>query len=178
MCICKDKSKLDIEKVKTELRKGLKQDYYLTGREWPYKNVPRKIIAETFMKNEKDTDLKDYKFFCFNGSPEYCQVICDRSTNETIDFFDMNWEHQEFIGINSIPNEFSNNKNLIEKPYTFEKMKEFASILAKNTKFVRIDFYEINRKLYFGEITFYPASGFGQFEPVIWNERLGNMIKL
>ena len=131
-------------------------------------------IHESGIKQEKE-DLVDYKFFCFNGSPEYCQVICDRSTNEKIDFFDMNWEHQEFIGLN---NNCSNATTKLLKPYTFEKMKEFASVLAKNTKFVRIDFYEINRKLYFGEITFYPASGFGQFEPVIWNERLGNMIEL
>ena len=142
MCICKDKSKLDISKVRRELKKGLKQDYYLTGREWPYKNVSRKIIAEKYMKNEYETELKDYKFFCFNGNPEYCQVICDRSTNETIDFFDMNWVHQEFIGLNS---KCSNSKHPIAKPVTFEKMKEFACILAKNTKFVRIDFYELER---------------------------------
>lgn len=175
MCICKDKSKLDISKVRRELKKGLKQDYYLTGREWPYKNVSRKIIAEKYMKNEYETELKDYKFFCFNGNPEYCQVICDRSTNETIDFFDMNWVHQEFIGLNS---KCSNSKHPIAKPVTFEKMKEFACILAKNTKFVRIDFYEIERKLYFGEITFYPASGFGNFKPSEWNEKLGDMINL
>lgn len=131
-------------------------------------------IHECSIKQEKE-DLIDYKFFCFNGNPEYCQVICDRSTNETIDFFDMNWVHQEFIGLN---NNCSNSTTKLLKPYRFEKMKEFAYVLAKNTKFVRIDFYEINRKLYFGEITFYPASGFGQFEPVIWNERLGNMIEL
>lgn len=175
MCICKDKSKLDISKVRRELKKGLKQDYYLTGREWPYKNVSRKIIAEKYMKNEHETELKDYKFFCFNGEPKYCQVISDRSTNETIDFFDMKWNHQEFIGLNS---KCSNSKHLIAKPVTFEKMKEFAYILAKNTKFVRIDFYEIERKLYFGEITFYPASGFGNFKPSEWNEKLGEMINL
>ena len=175
MCICKDKSKLDISKVRRELKKGLKQDYYLTGREWPYKNVSRKIIAEKYMKNEHETELKDYKFFCFNGEPKYCQVISDRSTNETIDFFDMKWNHQEFIGLNS---KCSNSKHLIAKPVTFEKMKEFAYILAKYTKFVRIEFYEIERKLYFGEITFYPASGFGNFKPSEWNEKLGEMINL
>lgn len=175
MCICKDKSKLDISKVRRELKKGLKQDYYLTGREWPYKNVSRKIIAEKYMKNEHETELKDYKFFCFNGEPKYCQVISDRSTNETIDFFDMKWNHQEFIGLNS---KCSNSKHPIAKPVTFEKMKEFAYILAKNTKFVRIDFYEIEKKLYFGEITFYPASGFGNFKPSEWNEKLGEMVNL
>lgn len=175
MCICKDKSKLDISKVRRELKKGLKQDYYLTGREWPYKNVSRKIIAEKYMKNEHETELKDYKFFCFNGEPKYCQVISDRSTNEAIDFFDMKWNHQEFIGLNS---KCSNSKHPIAKPVTFEKMKEFAYILAKNTKFVRIDFYEIERKLYFGEITFYPASGFGNFKPSEWNEKLGEMVNL
>lgn len=175
MCICKDKSKLDISKVRRELKKGLKQDYYLAGREWPYKNVSRKIIAEKYMKNEYETELKDYKFFCFNGEPKYCQVITDRSINETIDFFDMEWNHQEFIGLNS---KYSNSKHPIEKPVTLEKMKEFAYILAKNTKFVRIDFYEIEKKLYFGEITFYPASGFGDFTPSEWNAKLGEMINL
>lgn len=178
MCICKDKSKLDISKVRRELKKGLKQDYYLAGREWPYKNVSRKIIAEKYMKNEYETELKDYKFFCFNGEPKYCQVITDRSINETIDFFDMEWNHQEFIGLNSKYSKYSNSKHPIEKPVTLEKMKEFAYILAKNTKFVRIDFYEIEKKLYFGEITFYPASGFGDFTPSEWNAKLGEMINL
>lgn len=92
----------------------------------------------------------------------------------------MNWVHQEFIGLNSkcSNSKCSNSKHPIAKPVTFEKMKEFACILAKNTKFVRIDFYEIERKLYFGEITFYPASGFGNFKPTEWNEKLGEMINL
>ena len=77
MCICKDKSKLDIEKVRADLREGLKQDYYLTGREWPYKDIPRKILCEQYME-DASLELKDYKFFCFNGVPRYCQVIADR----------------------------------------------------------------------------------------------------
>ena len=102
MCICTDKSKLDIDKVRKELNTGLKSNYYLTNREWPYKDVHRRIIAEQYMEDYSIStcDLTDYKFFCFNGEPKFCQVINDRSTKETIDFFDMNWQRQEFIGLN------------------------------------------------------------------------------
>ena len=90
MCICKDKSKLDIPKVKAELRKGLKQDYYLMGREWPYKDVPRKIIAEKYMVDDSNCgELTDYKFFCFNGVPKFMYISNDNSENATTDFFDM-----------------------------------------------------------------------------------------
>lgn len=103
--ICKDKSQLDIEKTKKKLKKSLSYDYYVNGREWPYKNVPRRIIAEKLMAPEKKTapaDLPDYKFFCFDGEPKYCQVIRDRNTKETIDFYDMDWNHQEFVGLNPV----------------------------------------------------------------------------
>lgn len=176
MCICKDKSNLDIKKVKNELRRGLAQDYYLTGREWPYKNVPRRIIAEKYMEDATVKELRDYKFFCFNGVPMYCQVISDRTSNETIDFFDMDWKHQSFTGLALPEKPFSNHS--IPIPISFDKMKESAEILSKNIPFVRVDFYEINGKMYFGELTFYPAAGFGVFSPDEWNYKLGNMIKL
>ncbi|MFQ6879528.1 MAG: ATP-grasp fold amidoligase family protein [Oscillospiraceae bacterium] len=174
--VCKNKAEFNFEHVKKKLRKLLKEDYYLIGREWPYKNVSRKIIAEKYMEDKNTAELCDYKFFCFNEVPKYCQVICNRSTNETIDFFDMEWNHQEFTGL-SLPNKpFSNNP--ISIPIQFEKMKEFASILAKDIPFVRIDFYEVNGDLYFGEITLYPAGGFGVFTPDEWNLKLGEYINL
>lgn len=176
--ICKNKEQFNFKLAKKKIDKCLKKNLFWYGREWPYKFVKPRIIVEKYMKDSSKKELIDYKFFCFNGKPKYCQVICDRSTNETIDFFDMDWEHQEFIGISSFPNEFKNNKNIIKKPFNFEKMKEFAYTLAKDTRFVRIDFYEIDERLYFGEITFYPASGFGRFEPEIWDKKLGNMINL
>lgn len=174
MCICKDKSKLNIQKVKADLRKGLRQDYYLTGREWPYKNVPKKIIAEKYMDDGTGSDLRDYKFFCFGGKPQYCQVISNRSTKETIDFFDTEWNHQEFTGLSS----FLQFSEEIKQPQSYKEMQGLAGKLSQRIPFVRIDFYEIKGKPYFGEITFYPASGFGVFTPNKWNVILGKQIEL
>lgn len=176
MCICRDKSKLDIEKVKAELRKGLKENYFMRWREWPYKNVPRKILAEKFMVDESGTELKDYKIFCFNGEPRYCQVISDRNTDEKIDFYDMHWKR--LVGLVGLNDKVHNSEYAIPCPESFEDMKQMASLLAKNIPFSRIDFYEINHQAYFGEITFFPATGFGNFNPREWNVKMGDMITL
>lgn len=176
MCICRDKSKLDIEKVKAELRKGLKENYFMRWREWPYKNVPRKILAEKFMVDESGTELKDYKIFCFNGEPRYCQVISDRNTDEKIDFYDMHWKR--LVGLVGLNDKVHNSEYAIPCPESFENMKQMASLLAKSIPFSRIDFYEINHQAYFGEITFFPATGFGNFNPREWNVKMGDMITL
>ena len=168
MCICKDKSKLDINNVKKELQKGLRQDYYLTGREWPYKNVPRKIICEEYLGDNPN----DYKFFCFNGEVEYVLVCSDRFDSLKETFFDKNWNIAPFKrpGID--------NDTKVQKPYNLEKMIELAEILSKNIPFIRVDFYEVDNKIYFGELTFFPASGFSGFEPEEWDFKLGELIKL
>ncbi|HJF39718.1 ATP-grasp fold amidoligase family protein [Thomasclavelia spiroformis] len=176
MCICKNKNEIDLNRVKTNLNRGLKQNYYLIGREWPYKNVKRKIIAEKFMEDDNLAELRDYKFYCFSGEPTYCQVISDRSTNETIDFFDMEWNHMNFTGLEKPYHPHS--KTEISEPVQFSLMKKFAKKLSRNIPFVRVDFYEINQKLYFGELTFYPASGFGMFSDDSINIELGKKIKL
>lgn len=178
MCICKDKSKLDIEKVKSDLRRGLRENYFLHGREWPYKNVPRRILAEKFMVDDSEEAIKDYKFFCFDGMPCLCQVISDRDTDEKIDFYDMGWNRQiGLIGL-SLSTKVHNSDKDIPCPHSFEEMKRMASVLSKGIPFVRIDFYDINGKAYFGEMTFFAASGFGLFRPDEWNEKLGSLIKI
>ncbi len=103
-------------------------------------------------------------------------MISDRSNNETIDFFDMDWSHQEFTGLALPHKPFSNCE--IPRPVTFEQMKAAAAVLSIGVPFLRVDFYEIIGKMYFGELTFYPASGFGTFEPDQWNSFLGDMIDL
>ena len=315
LVICKDKKSLDKDKARTKIEKSLKNNYYLWGREWPYKNVKPRIIAEQFMVDSKTEDLRDfkffcfggqvrcfkvdfdrfiehranyydekshilnfgevmcppdynkkielpksigkmeklaqklaeehpflradfydvdgkvyfgemtfypasgfgaftddewdkllgswipmgggqllitkqliiilekrqmdlidYKFYCFNGIPQYCQVIKNRSTYETIDFFDMEWHHQNFTGI-GVP--LKPHSTLpVQCPHTFIKMKEMAEVLAEKMKFVRVDFYEINGKMYFGEITFYPASGFGALEPEDTDAWLGKLLRV
>lgn len=182
--ICRDKSKFDIKAAKKMLNRSLNSDIYYSSREWPYKDVPKRIIAEKFMAPEKSPtpkDLPDYKFFCFNGEPKYCQVIRDRHTKETIDFYDMEWNHQEFVGLlpqSNIADSICNGLTSVARPKKLEEMKEICRKLSKDIPFVRVDLYVIDDKEYFGELTFFPASGLGVFTPDQWNQRLGDLLKL
>lgn len=172
--ICKDRNSFNIESARKKLSSHLQRNPFFIGREWPYKNVEKRIFAEQLLF-DNNSDLIDYKFFCFNGKARFCQVIQGRTSLKTIDFFDMNWIHQPFVGLT--PN-IKNSNTLISKPLNFELMKQYAEDLCNDTYFCRVDFYEVLGELYFGEITFYPASGFGYFTPFEWNTTLGNMIKL
>lgn len=156
MCICKDKSKLDIDKVRKELKKGLKQNYYLTGREWPYKDVPRKIVAEKYMVDNTGQFI-DYKFMCFDGNVPCVMVCIDRNIGDTkFYFFDKDWN---LLRLNKrgkeAPKDFT-----LPKPGGMGKMFEIAETLSAGLPFSRIDLYECGGKIYFGEITFFPQSGF------------------
>lgn len=173
--VVKDKNKFDKIIAKRKLEKSLNSDIYRNFREWPYKNVPRRIIAEIYIGSQDKEDLTDYKFFCFDGVPKYVQVIQDRNSQEKIDFFDMEWNHQEFIGLN--PKSEAASKQ-IPKPNSFDEMIRAACILSKGKPFTRVDLYQTEKGMKFGEITFYPNSGFGTFTPSVWNERIGDMINL
>lgn len=173
--ICKDKATFDKDSAIKKLQTSLNRDIYWNYREWPYKNVPKRIIAEQYMEDDPNKDLSDYKFYCFNGEPKYCQVVRDRNTKETIDFFDMQWNHMSFVGLNPF---VSNGEITIIKPSNFDSMIEICRKLSKNIPFVRIDLYVIKGAIYFGEITFFPRSGLGRFSPAIWNDKLGSLIKL
>lgn len=187
MYICKDKSKMDENIVRKNLNRGLCENYYLHGREWPYKDVPRCILAEKYMEennskqvenknSEKVGNLHDYKFYCFNGEPRLCQVISDRATNEKIDFYDMDWNRM--VGLVGLTEGVHNSNENIQCPQSFDDMKRCAKVLSENIPFSRIDFYDIDGHAYWGEITFFPASGFGKFSPDEWNEEIGSWIKL
>lgn len=175
--ICRDKDKLDKQATIKQLNKWLKRNYYRKWREWPYKNVPPRIIAEKYMEDNSQKpdvkkDLPDYKFFCFNGEPKYCQVITGRNDKMCIDFFDKDWYHQPFHEPQNYP--FADIEP--QKPNNYEQMWNAARELAKDKDFSRIDFYQIQDNVYFGEITFYPTSGFGGFSPENYDEILGKMI--
>ncbi len=175
MFICKDKTKMDIRKVRNNLRKGLKENYFLSNREWPYKNVPRKIIAEQFMEDHKTGELRDYKFFCFDGVVRGLFIATGRSKGEhfvCFDFFDADFNHLP------VRHGHPNAKVMPEKPETFEEMKRIASTLSKGIPSVRIDLYEINGKVYFGEMTFTHWGGFMKFDPPEWDAKFGEWIKL
>lgn len=174
MCICKDKSNLDVSKVRDELSKGLKENYYLSGREWPYKNVKPRIIAEKYMGD----NLLDYRIYCFNGKAQlvyaYTNESLDNGTKPEAaycDIFDMSWKRMTFRQMSP-----ATGKRI--RPVSFEKMHEFSELLSKKIPFLRVDFYEINRKLYIGELTFSPGSGMSRFYPEEWDQILGDWLKL
>ena len=181
--ICKDKSTFDIVAAKKKINRSLKQDIYINLREWPYKNVRKRIIAEQFIETKDYQDLPDYKFYCFNGEPQYCQVIRGRNTIETIDFYDMEWNHMPFVGLtpvvrNGLPPVVRNGLTPVVRPQYLTNMVHICRKLAVGIPFCRVDLYIVNDEVYFGEITFFPASGLGVFDPSEWNNELGKMIEL
>ena len=173
--ICNNKSRFDYATAKMKLENSLKEDIYDVNKEWAYKDIPHRILAEKFLEHPGMRDLTDYKFFCFNGSPKFIQVIQDRNTKETIDFFDEGWNHMDFVGLN--PN-VENAKVVPLRPENLDEMLQVAQKLSVNTKFVRVDLYNIDSHIYFGELTFYPASGYGNFRPGIWSYQLGEHLKI
>ncbi len=174
MCICKDKNTLDINKVKEELKKGINQNYYLTSREWPYKDVPRRIIAEKYMVDESGYELKDYKFYCFDGRVKLVMINSDRMSSEKTkaNYFDENYQPLDFVW------GYENAEIPPQKPEKFEEMKYLAEKLSEGITHVRIDFYQTPSGIYFGEITFFDGSGFDAIEPIEWDYKIGSWIKL
>lgn len=175
LVICKDKAELDIENAKNTLNHFLNRNFYNVHREWPYKDVKHRIIAEKYMEDESGKDLKDYKFFCFNGEPKLLYIsegLSDHSTAK-ISFADMDYNIAEFKR-----NDFKPFNELPKKPINFEKMKELAKVLSKDRAFIRVDFYEINKKIFFGELTFFPCSGYLPFDPEKYDKILGDWITL
>ena len=170
LVICKDKNKLDINEARKKINKSLKNNYYYSGREWPYKNVKPRIIIEKYM----GSNLNDYKIFCFNGVPKYILVCSNRNGNfKNTDFYDVNWNLMPFTR-----EKHQNNPIGISKPENLNEMLLIAEKLSKDIPFVRVDLYDIKNKIYFGEMTFYPSAGFEGFSPVEWDKKLGDMIKL
>lgn len=173
--ICKDKTKLDIEKTKKYLCKRQQRDCFKAGREWPYKNVERKIIAEPYMEDNETKELRDYKFFCFDGQVKLMYVATNRQSkaSETcFDFFDMDYKHLD------VRNGHPNAKNPPEKPRSFDQMVELAEKLSIGMPHVRVDFYEVNGKPYFGEMTFSHMCGMTPFEPYEFDIKMGEWLHL
>lgn len=172
--ICRDKSKLDRKAALKKLKRGLKKNYYYQNREWPYKNVKPRIIAEQYMTNDGESGLTDYKIHNFNGTPEVILVCRDRykETGLTEDFFSLKWEHLEI----SRPDHPCSERS-IERPEELDEMLALSKRLAKDIPFVRTDFYTIDNKVFFGELTFFPACGMKPFVPREWDYKLGSHIK-
>ena len=173
--ICTDKNKMDVKTIRKRMEKSFNKDFYLINREWPYKNIQRKIIVEKYMKDKNSDDLTDYKFYCFNGIPQYLYISEGLANHNSsrLDFFDMEFNKAPF-GRRDYKH-FDNNP---KKPENFNKMIELSKELSKNIPFLRVDFYEINKKIYFSELTFSPCGGFMKFYPKEWDKKLGSMLNI
>ena len=173
LVICKDKSKLDMKKARKKIERSLKSNFFWIGREWPYKDVPHRIIAEQYLEDESGEELKDYKIFCFNGEPKYIQVDFGRFSNHERNVYSTDWKYMGFTS------HYKSNPNVaIPRPEKLDKMLAIAKVLSVGIKQVRIDLYSVFGRVYFGEVTFYHGSGFERYEPDEWDERLGRMIEL
>lgn len=173
LIIVKDKNKLDKVAAKKKIEEAQKCNFYYIGREWPYKDIKPRIIAEKFLEDHVDGELRDYKFFCFDGEPRAMFIASDREIGETkFDYFDLDFQHLDII------QKYPNSQKTLRKPITFEKMIELSKVLSKGIPHVRVDFYEVDGKLYFGELTFYHFSGFMPFHPAKWDKTFGDWLNL
>ena len=174
LIICKNKNNFNIKEAEKIINKSLNRNFYYSGREWPYKNVKPQIIIEKYMVDTKTKELRDYKFFCFNGKVKLFKIDFNRFIKHQANYYDREGNLQKF-GEEICPPDY--NKKL-KMPNNLDTMIDLAEKISKGTPFLRVDFYEVDDKVYFGEITFYPASGFGKFIPEEWDKKLGDMIDL
>lgn len=173
LVIVKDKAKLDASKAKEKIEKSLRVNYYWGKREWPYKNVKPRIIAEKYMQDENNSFLPVYKFMCFDGEPRIIQTIQnDKQPNESIDYFDAEWN------LLDLRQNYPNSEKPLPRPQKLPDMLEIVKTLANGKNFIRVDLYLVNNTIYFSEFTFYSDAGLTRFEPEEWDERLGGWISL
>lgn len=172
--ICKDKSVFNRAEARRIIEYGLSRNYFYNGREWPYKNVSPRIIAEKYISDGTGEALKDYKFMCFDGKVRATFVCTGRRTKEGlhVTFYDREWNRLPFERY------YPASKTDIDKPQKYEEMVALAEKLSKGIPFVRVDFYEVCKKIYFGELTFYPGGGHEIFTPEEWDYKLGAYITL
>lgn len=168
--ISKNKNEINYTKLRKMINLWLKKNYFWTHREWPYKDIKPKIICEKLMIDESGVELKDYKFFCYDGVVKNLFVAVDRPKATKFNFYDLNFKKLP------ISQHYPNFEKNIKKPVGFEKMISLASTLSKGMPHVRVDFYSINGDIYFGELTFFHFSGFEPFEPDEWDYKFGNYI--
>lgn len=171
--VCKDKKVFEYEKCRKLITNGLKRNQFYLSREWPYKNVKPRIIIEEYLHDIITDDLIDYKFLCFNGNVKRLYTALGRKKGTPFkDYFDLNWNHLD------IKQHYDNSDIPPRKPNNFDKMVFCSSVLAKDLPFVRVDFFEANGKMYFGEITFFPAGGRHNYEPDNVDKEMGDWIVL
>lgn len=174
LVICRDKASLDMAASRAKIERSLRTDYYIVSREWPYRDVPRRIIAEPYMEDHTTGELRDYKFFCFDGRVKWLFIATGRASNPEpfFDFFDADFNRLD------MRQGHPNAPVPPQKPQNFELMKQLASTLSRGLPHVRADFYEVDGQVYFGELTFYHHAGWIPFDPPGWDLTFGREIRL
>lgn len=174
LAICRDRATFDIAAARRKIERSLASNYYWSGREWPYKNVKPRIIAEEYLDPDAGAcDLTDYKFMCFGGSARCLFTCTGRADGDLrVDFFDMDWNRMPFT------RHYPNSDVPPDAPQGLREMASLSERLAEQLPFVRVDFYEVAGRAYFGEMTFYPGSGLEEFDPEEWDEMLGSWLEL
>ena len=172
--LVKDKKTLNIAETKKKLNDFLNMAEASAGREWAYGGSSKKIIVEELLEDNsnKDKGISDYKFLCFNGKPVYVVYDKDRFSDHKRNFYDVNWN---YVKVDSDCPCFEDS---VKKPENYEKMVEIASVLSRDFPAVRVDLYNIEGKIYFGELTFYPWSGYVQYTPDSFDFELGKYFVL
>ena len=176
LVICKDKASLDMDKARKKITACLKRNFYWVGREWPYQQVKPRIIAEPYMQDSPDIpELSDYKIHCFSGEPHFVQVITDRFSPSGMinDHYSPDWVRQDIVR-----GHYHTAPRSLERPAQLDEMLGYARILSAGLPYIRTDFYISDGKVYVGELTLYPASGFNPFHPDKWDRIWGDLVKL
>jgi len=170
--VINNSSTIDYRYIQNKFRKKLRKNFYYSNREWEYKNIEPMIIVEKLLTDKSgNVLLNDYKIYCFNGKPLYIQTINDRFNDVKEDWYDVDWNQQDVWY-------FSNKKKYVEKPVCFNEMIHVAKKLSSDFKYVRVDLYEVNNKVYFGELTFHPWTGLMKWHPKEWDKKLGDLLIL
>lgn len=173
LVIVRDKAKLDLEAARKKIEKSLKTNYYYHGREWPYKDVKPRILAECYLEEIETGELRDYKWYCFHGQPKLMAIFCGRSKGATTaNYFDCDFRPIDMTW------GYGKAEVILEKPEDFEKMRQFAAVLSQDAPALRVDFYEVNGQVYVGELTFFDGSGFDLIEPEEWDAKMGSWLKV
>lgn len=175
LIICRDKSKLNVEDAKAKLKRCGEREYWIYNKEFPYQNVPHRYIAEELLEEEPGKSVKDYKIFCFNGEPHYLYLSQGLENHKTarMSFLDLDWQVSPFRRSDYTPFD-----SLPKQPENYPEMLDVARKLSKGLPHVRIDLYNINGRIYFGEMTFFTCSGMIPFEPREWDRKLGDLLIL
>ena len=183
LVICRDKKAFDINNARKKIMRSLKRNFFYYGREWPYKNVKPRVLAEQYMedtglasnpkeRNQEIPPLKDYKVYTFNGKARLCMINQDRKIHTRADYFDRDYNWLDFTW------GYDHADEKPVKPNNYELMYELAEQLAVGTIELRVDFYEVNNRVFFGELTFFDGSGFDKIEPIEWDYNLGSFLEL